>query len=119
MRMSNLIGAMATFDEFAKLDIRVGKVLGVEDHEAARKPMYKLTIDFGQEIGQRLIIAGIKPWYPKEELINKKVVCIVNLDPKAIAGIESHGMVLAADDNADMVTLLTVDRDIAEGSKVR
>jgi methionyl-tRNA synthetase len=109
---------MVTFDEFAKLDIRVGKILNVEDHEQARKPMYRLTIDFGPEIGQRTIIAGIKPWYPREELINRKVVCVVNLDPKSIAGVESHGMVLAADDSEN-VTLLTIDKDVKEGSRVR
>ena len=67
---------MVTYDEFAKLDIRVGKILNVEDHEQARKPMYKLTIDFGAEIGQRQIIAGIKASYSRDELMDKKVVCI-------------------------------------------
>ncbi len=110
---------MVTFDEFAKLDIRVGKVLNVEDHEKARKPMYKLTIDFGPEIGQRQIIAGLKASYSKDELMNKKVVCIVNLDPKVIAGTESQGMVLAAGENADAISLLTVDRDIEQGNRVR
>ena len=110
---------MATFDEFAKLDIRVGKVLNVEDHEKARKPIYKLTIDFGPEIGQRMIIAGIKPWYQKEELINRKVVCIVNLEPKTIAGIESQGMALAAEDSTGTISLLSVDRDLLQGSRVR
>ena len=110
---------MVSFEEFARLDIRVGRVMGVEDHEQARKPMYKLTVDFGAEIGQRIIVAGIKPWYSKEELLNRKTVCIINLDPKTIAGVESQAMVLAADDGADNVTLLTVDKEIKEGSKVR
>ncbi len=110
---------MVTFEEFAKLDIRVGKILQIEDHEKARKPMYKLLIDFGQEIGQRTIIAGIKARYPKEELKDKKVVCIVNLDPKVIAGEESYGMVLAAGDDMETLSLLTVDKDIQEGSRVR
>ncbi len=109
---------MASFEDFSKLDLRVGRITGVEDHEGARKPMYKLTVDFGAEIGARTIVAGIKSSYSKEELMNKKVVCIVNLDPKAIAGIESQGMVLAAGEDAERISLMTVDREIETGSKI-
>ncbi len=110
---------MVSLEEFAKLDIRVGRIVAVEDHEKARKPMYKLTIDFGPEMGQRTVIAGIKDRYEKEELMNKKIACVVNLDPKKIAGVESQGMILAAEDELGTLSLLTADRDIKEGSRVR
>ncbi len=109
---------MASINDFAQLDIRIGKVLGVEDHPTARKPMFKLTIDFGPEVGQRTIVAGIKARYSMEELVGKKVVCIVNLDPKQIAGIESQGMLLAAGE-MDNLSILVPDRDIEQGARIR
>lgn len=107
---------MVSIDTFFALDIRVGRITGVDDHEGARKPMYKLTVFLGDELGNRTIVAGIKAKYTKEELINKKIACIVNLDPKVIAGIESQGMVLAAGE--EEIALLTPDRDMPEGSKI-
>lgn len=108
---------MVSFDIFSQLDIRIGKVVNVEDHEKARKPMYLLTVDFGGEIGRRTIVAGIRAFYSKEELSGRKVVCVVNLDPKEIAGVQSQGMVLAAGED-DSVSLLSADRDMAEGTRV-
>jgi tRNA-binding protein len=109
---------MVLFEDFAKLDLRVGEITLVEDHDGARKPMYKLTVNFGAEIGTRTIVAGIKASYSKEELTNKKVVCIVNLDPKTIAGIESQGMLLAAGEDAERISLVTIDRDAEAGSRI-
>ncbi len=110
---------MVTFDEFARLEIRVGRIVSADDHEQARKPMYRLTVDLGPEVGKRTIVAGIKAWYAKEELVGKEVACIVNLDPKTIAGVESRGMLLAAGDGVEALSLLTVDRQVSEGSMVR
>jgi export-related chaperone CsaA len=107
---------IATFSTF---DIRVGKVLSVEVHEQARKPMYKLTLDFGLEIGIRTIVAGIKDVYTPEQLVEKKVVCIVNLDPKMIAGVESQGMVLAAQDAQRISILVPENQDVEPGAKIR
>lgn len=109
---------MVSIEEFKQLDFRVGKIIEVKEHEGAKKPMYKLTIDFGEEIGKRTIVAGIRAIYTKEELQDKKIVCVVNLEPKMIAGIESQGMILAADDSSDIV-LIVPDKDIKEGSKIR
>lgn len=109
---------MVGIDTFAQLDIRVGKIISVEDHAAARKPMYKLTVDLGPEIGMRTIIAGVKAKYSAEELQGKLVVCIVNLDPKQIAGIESQGMMLAAGE-IENLAILTPDKEIELGAKVR
>lgn len=108
---------MVSIDSFFSLDIRVGRVVSVEDHEKARKPMYKLAVDLGPEVGIRKIVAGIKDHYQKEELINKKIVCIVNLDPKIIAGEESQGMMLAAGET-DRVAILIPDKDMPEGSRI-
>lgn len=109
---------MASLEDFQKLDLRVGKIANVEDVENARKPIYKLTIDFGAEIGVRTILAGIKGFYEKDALMNKQIVCIVNLEPKTIAGIESQGMILAGEDES-RIAFLTPEKELANGSKIR
>jgi methionine--tRNA ligase beta chain len=105
--------------DFASADLRVGRITEVKVHEGARKPMYVLTVDLGKEIGTRTIVAGIRDFYAPDELLGKRVVCLVNLEPKAIAGVMSCGMVLAAD-SGDRVSLLVPDRsEMEEGSRVR
>ncbi len=106
-----------SIDDFRKLDIRVGKIITAEPHKLARKPMYKLTVDLGSELGQRTIVAGIAADYTQDELLNKLVVCIVNLQPRSIAGIESQGMLLAALDS-DKISLIEPDRELNPGSKI-
>lgn len=103
-----------TIDEFRKLDIRIGKIVAVEDHPNADK-LYVITVDFGNE--KRKIVSGIKPWYKKEDLLNKKIVVIVNLQPKNFRGIVSEGMLLAAEYENNLA-LLVPDKDIKEGAKV-
>lgn len=104
------------FDEFKKMDIRVGEIKLVEDIPGADK-LYKLIVDIGGE--ERIMVAGIKQHYTKEELPGKKVLVLVNLEPKVIRGVESHGMVLCAhtEDRSQLVCT-TVEKDIAIGSKV-
>ena len=112
---------MVTINEFMALDIRVGKIVEVQDHEGTRKPMYKLKVDLGTEIGVRSLVAGIKPWYTKEELMNRLIVMVVNLEPKIIAGAPSEGMLLAADNgSADnlIVSILEPDKDMPIGSRI-
>ncbi|MHB1829901.1 MAG: tRNA-binding protein [Candidatus Micrarchaeaceae archaeon] len=108
---------MINIEAFSEVDIRIGKIVAVVSHEKARKPMYRLTVDFGADIGKRNIIAGIKGYYLEADLINKKVACVVNLNPKVIAGVESEGMILAAGEG-EAVALLVPDKDITEGSRV-
>jgi methionyl-tRNA synthetase len=104
-----------TFDDFAKMDLRVAEIKACEDVEGADK-LYKLTIDIGEE---RTIVAGIKLHYTKEELVGKKIAVITNLEPRKLRGIESHGMLLAASsEDKSAVVLLTLDRDIAPGAKI-
>ncbi|MDE1857036.1 MAG: methionine--tRNA ligase subunit beta [Candidatus Micrarchaeota archaeon] len=109
---------MVSFEHFAQLDIRVGKIIAAEEHTLARKPMYRLTVSLGPELGERTIIAGIKDRYAREELVGKKIVCVTNLDPKMIAGLESHGMILAAEGDG-VLSVIVPDRDLPEGSQVR
>ncbi len=108
---------MATIDDFASLGLRVGKIIEVEDHESARKPMYRIKVDLG-DLGTRGIIAGLKSHYTKEELLNSLVIVVSNLEPKSIAGAVSEGMILAADDGTN-ISLLRPDKDLPPGSVVR
>jgi methionyl-tRNA synthetase len=105
-----------SFNDFQKMDIRVGEVKFAEEVPGADK-LYKLIVDIGGE--ERVLVAGIKQHYGKEELPGKKVLVLANLEPKVIKGVESHGMVLCAH-NADRSQLVctTVEKDIAAGSKV-
>jgi methionyl-tRNA synthetase len=100
--------------EFKKMDLRVGKILEVEDHSEADK-LYLVTVDIGEE--KRKFVAGIKPYYSREELIGKLCVVIINLEPKNIRGIESHGMILAAL-STDSFGILTLDRPVSPGTKI-
>jgi len=107
------------FNEWEKIDLRVGKILQVEEIEGADK-LYKLTIDLGEEIGKRTVCAGIKKYYSKENLAGKKIILFVNLIPRKLKGIESQGMVLAAvDETEDKVILISPEEDIDIGSRVR
>lgn len=104
-----------TFDDFMKMDLRVAEIKSCEDVPGADK-LYKLTIDVGEE---RTIVAGIKLYYTKEELVGKKIAVVANLEPRKLRGIESHGMLLAASsEDKSSVVLLTLDREIGNGSKI-
>ena len=104
-----------TFDEFQKMELKVAEIKACEDIEGADK-LYKLTIDIGEE---RTIVAGIKQYYTKEELTGKKIAVVANLEPRKLRGILSHGMLLAAsNEDKSSVILLTLDKDIANGSRI-
>jgi len=121
------------FSDWQKINLRVGKILKVEDIDGADK-LYKLEIDLGKEIGKskseistdsssksnlRTICAGIKEHYSKDELKGKKIVVVENLQPRKMRGIESQGMLLAAvsDDEKDVV-LVKPKIDVLEGEKI-
>ena len=108
---------MSNIDDLSTIELRVGRIIEVQDHDGARKPMYKLRVNLGQELGERTIVAGIKDIYSKDELLGKEIVCVANLEPKIIAGIESQGMLLAAGEG-DNVSLLVPDKEIGEGSRI-
>jgi len=104
---------MIKFDDFEKIELKVGEILEVEDVSGADK-LYKLKVDTGEE---RTLVAGIKKYYSKEELIGKKIIVVCNLEERRLKGITSEGMLLAASDD-EKVVLLTVDKDIKNGSLV-
>ncbi|MGE3165660.1 MAG: hypothetical protein AB7O52_12190 [Planctomycetota bacterium] len=104
-----------SYDDFAKLQLRVARVLSVAPHPDADK-LYLLRIDGGGE--ERQLVAGLRPYYTPEELLDRYVVVIWNLAPAVIRGQESQGMLLAAQDGA-IVSFLTPERAVGAGSKVR
>ncbi|MFH0963008.1 MAG: methionine--tRNA ligase subunit beta [Planctomycetota bacterium] len=106
---------MATIDDFGKLDIRVAQVVEVRDHPNADK-LLLLEIDLGTE--RRQIVAGLRPYYRREELLGKKIVVVANLESVKLRGEESRGMLLAAQDGSAVV-ILAPERDMAVGSRVR
>ena len=101
---------MATIDDFQKLDIRVGKVLEVNDFPEAKKPAYKLKIDFGSEIGIKNSSVQIVALYKKEELVGKLVLGVVNFPPRKIGPFESEVLTLGVPDAEGKVILITPDK---------
>jgi methionyl-tRNA synthetase len=109
-------GIIVNFNDWNKLDLRVGEILEINDIPGADK-LYKLKIDLGTET--RTLVAGLKPHYTKEELENKRCIVFCNLEPKKIKGIESIGMILAAvNEDHSEVKLLQPDGEIELGSRV-
>lgn len=105
-----------SYDDFAKLDIRIGTVTAAELVPDTDK-LIKCTIDFG-ELGERTIVSGIAIWKKPESLVGKQFPYIVNLAPKMLRGIESQGMLLAASD-ADGAALLSPERTVPAGTKLK
>ena len=106
-----------SYDDFAKLDLRLAKVIACEEVKKSKK-LLKCTLQMGGE--ERIVLSGIKKWYSPEQLIGKTVVVAANLAPKTICGIESHGMILCASDASDEnLSALTTMGDMASGLKVR
>ena len=120
---------MIKIEDFQKLDLRVAEIKSVEEIEGAAK-LYKLKIDLGErkpETDQgsvsireeRQLVAGIKAHYTPDELVGKKIIVIANLEPAKLRGVESQGMLLAAStENKEQVVVLTVDKDVPNGSKI-
>ena len=108
---------MIDFDHFVAVDMRVGRVLAVEDFPEARKPAWKLTIDFGDELGIKRSSAQITT-YPREALLNTLVVAVVNFPPRQIGPFMSEVLVLGALDDELGVVLLRPDQDAAIGSRI-
>jgi tRNA-binding protein len=108
---------MATMDDFDRVEMRVGRIVAVEDFPAARNPSYKLTIDLGPH-GVRRSSAAVRPWYSKDQLQGRLVVCVTNLPPRRIATFDSEVLTLGAIDEAKRVTLLMPDADCELGSRI-
>lgn len=107
---------MVSFQEFKQLELKVGTVLAVEDHPNANKLMI-VRVDLGE--GQhRTLVAGLKEYYSYDELKGKQVIVVANLEPAVLRGVQSDGMLLAAQDGAKVV-ILTPEKPVAPGSPVR
>lgn len=106
---------MVTFEDFAKLDIKVGTIVSVEKVEDADK-LLKLEVDFGDE--KRQIVSGIAQWYEPEDLVGKQIPVLVNLEPRTFRGIESQGMILAVETDGKAVLLEPLE-EVPAGSKIR
>ncbi len=108
---------MATIEDFTKIDMRVGRVVRVDEFPEARNPAWKLEIDFGPELGTKRSSAQIAH-YTREALQGRLVVGVVNFPPRRIAGFESEVLVLGALDDEKGVVLLRPDEDVALGAQI-
>ncbi len=109
---------MVTYEDFQKLDIRVGKIIDVEDFPQAKKPAYKLTIDLGEEIGIKKSSAQVTKNYKKEELKGKLVLCVVNFAPRQIGPFLSEVLTLGVPNQNQDCVLIQPQRDVPVGSKL-
>jgi tRNA-binding protein len=107
-----------TWEEFEKVDMRVGTIIEVNDFPAARKPAYQLRIDFGPVIGIRNSSAQVTIHYKKDQLLNKQVIAVVNFAPKKIANFMSECLVLGIYDANNDVILLEPNLPSPNGSKI-
>ena len=105
------------YEDFAKLDIRIGTVVAAELVPETDK-LIKCTVDFGEELGQRTIVSGIAEWKKPEELVGRQFPYIVNLAPRMLRGVESQGMLLAASDGGG-VALLAPERTLPTGTRLK
>ena len=108
---------MATIEDFDKLDIRVGRIVEVEDFPEARKPAWKLRVDFGEEIGVKRSSAQIKH-YPREELEGRLVMGVVNFPPRQIGPVLSEVLVLGVPDEEGAVILLQPSSEVPVGGRM-
>jgi tRNA-binding protein len=107
-----------TIDDFLRVDIRVGRILRAEPFPAARKPAYRLWIDFGPEIGQRKSSAQITRNYTADELAGRLVVAVVNFPPRQVADFMSEVLVLGVPGTDGEIVLLQPDRDVPPGGRM-
>lgn len=106
-----------SYGDFQKLDMRIGEVKSAERVEGSEK-LLRLQVDLGPEIGTRQILAGVGKRYAPEDIVGRRIVTLVNLEPKTMMGLESQGMLLAASGEEGPV-LLTIAEEAASGSEVR
>jgi tRNA-binding protein len=109
--------AQIDFDQFLAVDMRVGRIVAVDDFPEARKPAWKLTVDFGEELGTKRSSAQVTN-YSREELEGRLVVAVVNFPPRQIGPVRSEVLVLGAADDEGRVILLRPDSDVPLGARI-
>ena len=106
------------FDDFMKVDVRVGTIIDAQDFPEARKPAFKLFIDFGEEIGQKKTSAQITKNYSREELIGKQVMAVVNFEPRQIGPFMSEVLTLGVPDEDGEVMLIQPSANVPNGGRL-
>ena len=109
---------MITWNDFEKVEMRIGTILNVEDFPEARKPAYQITVDFGIEIGIKKSSAQITKRYTKEELIGKQIIAVINFPKKQIGKFMSECLVLGSIGNQNEIVLLTSDLKVENGLRI-
>jgi tRNA-binding protein len=107
-----------SWDDFERVDIRVGRIVDAEQFPEARRPAVRLAVDFGPKIGIKRTSAQLTALYEPEDLVGRQVVAVVNFPPKRIAGFKSEVLVLGVPDEGGAVVLLTPDRQVPLGGKM-
>ncbi len=110
--------ATITFDDFLQVDIRVGRITRAEPFPEARKPAFRLWIDFGAEIGEKKSSAQITEHYTPDALVGQQVMAVVNFPPRQIGPMRSEVLVLGVSDAEGRVVLIAPDRDVPEGQRM-
>lgn len=116
--MSAPAAGQIAFDDFMKVDVRVGEVLAVDPFPEARKPAWKLTIDFGPDVGVKKSSAQITTHYSRDQLLGRKVAAVVNFPPRQIGPFMSEVLTLGFPDAAGEVVLIGVDREVPVGGRL-
>ena len=111
-----------TYDDFAKVEFRVGEIIEAKNVEKSEK-LIRLIVNFGEELGQKIVYSGIRQWYSPADLLNKKTIFIINMIPKKIMGEDSEAMIFAASADAtasqkEQLSILILEKDLPAGTKV-
>ena len=107
-----------TFDQFMAVDVRIGTILAVEDFPEARKPAWKMTIDFGPEIGTKRSSAQVTVHYGRDDLMGRQVMAVVNFPPRQIGPFMSEVLTLGYEDEDGAIVLAAVERPVPNGSRL-
>lgn len=109
---------MIKYEDFEKVDVRVGKIIKVENTEGLRNPSYKMTIDFGGDIGQKVSLGQYTKNYSKDDLLSRLVMCVVNFEPKKIGHYISEVLTLGFEDAAGSIVFAMPEREVPVGKKM-